>query len=70
MRSILEYLLGGKELRIPFVTESMMQDHCPCGKFSKAWFLRQGDVEIFYFSNLEDWKKTHIVDVRRWRLDV
>lgn len=70
MQSVFEYLLGGDKLRIPLMKKGIMHDHCRCGKFGNAWFLSLGDVEKFHFSNLEDWKRTYIIDDGRWRSDV
>jgi hypothetical protein len=70
MRAVLEYLQGGAELHIPLMTGNMMHDHCRCGKFEGIPFLRKDDVAKFHFSNLEDWKRTSIINDREWRSDI
>lgn len=69
MQAVLEYLSGGDELQMPLMTGNMIKDHCCCGRYDELLFERKEDVEAFHFSNLDDWRRTSIIDDREWRND-
>ena len=52
---------------MPLMHDKMMKSYCACGRFYREIHLlppSQDDIAQYYFSNLEDWSRTTIIDDR------
>ncbi|KAH8589002.1 hypothetical protein B0O99DRAFT_523979 [Bisporella sp. PMI_857] len=65
IRSVLKGLSEGSgTLNMPLVEDFMMSKFCKCGRFVKAsdpGCVRVAEASAFYFSNLEDWKRSKFI---------
>jgi hypothetical protein len=72
MHAVLRSLESKTRLSMPLLDNSMLKPFCACGGFNRRNTiapLYQEDAAAFYFSNLEDWNRTTIIDdrlVREW----
>ena len=65
MEALFQSLETKTTVSMPLVQNSMMKSYCPCGTFEdKRDFecLRREEAAAYYFSNLDDWARTSIVD--------
>jgi hypothetical protein len=66
MDSVLESLEKGQKISIGLVSNNMMKPFCSCGSFIESderECVRVEEASAFYFSNLEDWKRTTFLPV-------
>jgi hypothetical protein len=64
IHTLLEGLTSGTGVCIGLVEKGMMKEFCKCGDFYKAAdpaFVLAEDVSAYYFSNLEDWNRSHFI---------
>lgn len=64
MQTLLEGLTSGTGVCIGLVEEGMMKEFCKCGTFYKAEdniCVLAEEVSAYYFSNLEDWNRSHFI---------
>lgn len=50
---------------MPLMHDKMMKSYCACGRFNRESFHlppNRDDIAQYYFSNLEDWSRTTIID--------
>lgn len=65
MCAVLQSLESKKRISMPLLDDSMLKPFCACGRFgrrSPMAPLHREDAAAFYFSNLEDWRRTTIID--------
>jgi hypothetical protein len=67
MHTLLEGLISGIGVCIGLVEKGMMSEFCKCGNFYKALgfiCVCAEEVSAYYFSNLEDWNRSHFISPR------
>ena len=67
MEALLQSLETKTTVSMPLVQNRMMKSYCPCGIFGDEraydfYCLRREEAAAYYFSNLDDWAQTSIVD--------
>ena len=65
MRSLNEGLIGKGKVDIALVQNEMMKPFCDCGSFAGSWEPWRpivDDAAAYYFSNLEDWNRTTLIE--------
>jgi len=67
MEALLQSLETKTAVSIPLIQKSMMRRYCPCGLFKDGWVecsygVRREGAAAYYFSNLDDWARTSMLD--------
>lgn len=65
MHAVLRSLESKTRPSMPLLDNSMLNPFCACGRFERGFLMApiyREDAAAFYFSNLEDWNRTAIID--------
>jgi hypothetical protein len=74
MHSLLDGLkIGSGISSLPLVEQKMMKPFCRCGRFNNVndeACVRVEEACAYYFSNLEDWKRSTFIDAHIYRIEM